>query len=306
MTDIINMEDLDLQELLKEKVRDASQQKLYFLKLSENFFKDKRIKLIKKIPGGYEYLALYMEMMTLSLRSGGFIVKEGYMDDFIYQLSIDLDGYSKETIASGLVLFLRFNLIETDKRTYCEMLQVEELTLSETKAAQYKRDYRKKLKETEKKKATEKEIEENFEKLWKLYPKKRGKGQVGKRRKKEIYEDIGFEGFKKAIMRYISEITQNHTPEQYVQMGSTFFNSGCVDYLDENYEIPPSRGGLKALGLPQEVTEKTNRTDQILENIMSKDGVFSSEGLKPENFKAEKFSEIELNRIYAVYPELRK
>lgn len=289
-------------------MENQGKQKLYFLKLSKDFLQDERVRAIKLWAGGFEYFSLYIEMLVESLAQGGFIEKTGYMEDFVGDLTLKFPDYSRQTIMAGLVLFLRFGLISTDQETYCEMLQVPQMTVSETKWAQIKREQRAQLEDGEKKeekkekREEKKEIEENFERLWKLYPKKRGKGQVSKRAKKEIYE-MGFENFKKAMMRYISEITTKGTPEQYVQMGSTFFNSGYVDYIDENYEAPKA---LQALQAPQAITENTNRTDQLIENIMSRDGVFSAQGLQPQNFKAEKFSEIELSRIYAVYPELRK
>ena len=71
-----------------------------------------------------------------------------------------------------------------------------------------------------------------FERLWKLYPVKKGKGQVSDTKKMKLFK-IGFDEIARAIERY----------KQYVdsvdylsyQNGSTFFNSGYMDYLDENY-----------------------------------------------------------------------
>ena len=70
-----------------------------------------------------------------------------------------------------------------------------------------------------------------FERLWSKYPKKRGKGQVSDKAKKRIC-DIGEEHMLRAIERYKKE----NTDIKYMQNGSTFFTSGFIDYLDENYE----------------------------------------------------------------------
>lgn len=72
-----------------------------------------------------------------------------------------------------------------------------------------------------------------FESIWKLYPNKKGKASV-KAKQKEILFEIGFEVLSKCIDRYKS------TKEDWKawQHGSTFFNSGYVDYLDENYQDP--------------------------------------------------------------------
>lgn len=74
-----------------------------------------------------------------------------------------------------------------------------------------------------------------FERLWKAYPNKRGKGQVSDAKKKKIAE-IGEEEMQRAMARYIEELEQQTWKK--TQNGSTFFNSGYIDYLDENYEKP--------------------------------------------------------------------
>ena len=71
-----------------------------------------------------------------------------------------------------------------------------------------------------------------FEELWKLYPRKKGKGQISDAKKRKI-EEVGKEQMIRAIERYKRYVaTQKDLSYQY---GSTFFNSGYIDYLDENY-----------------------------------------------------------------------
>ena len=72
-----------------------------------------------------------------------------------------------------------------------------------------------------------------FERLWKLYPCKRGKAQVSKANKMHLL-DIGFDELQRAIDRYKADL-DNETWRK-PQNGSTFFNSGYVDYLDANYD----------------------------------------------------------------------
>lgn len=79
--------------------------------------------------------------------------------------------------------------------------------------------------------------DDNFERLWKLYPKKKGKGQVSRTQKKKLYR-IGFEVLSTCIERYSKEFTEGGKDMQYMMYGSTFFNSGYIDYLDENYLSP--------------------------------------------------------------------
>ena len=72
-----------------------------------------------------------------------------------------------------------------------------------------------------------------FERLWKLYPNKKGKGQVSDTQKKRLLA-IGETTLVKAVERYSLEL-QKDADWRKAQNGSTFFNSGYVDYLDENY-----------------------------------------------------------------------
>ena len=72
-----------------------------------------------------------------------------------------------------------------------------------------------------------------FERLWKLYPNKKGKGQVSDTQKKRLLA-IGEDRLVKAVDRYSLEL-QKDADWRKAQYGSTFFNSGYVDYLDENY-----------------------------------------------------------------------
>lgn len=86
------------------------------------------------------------------------------------------------------------------------------------------------------------DVEDLFERVWKLYPSKRGKGQVSLSKKKKLYS-YGYEQIKRCVERYVKEIKEQGK-EDYYQNGSTFFNSGYVDFLDENYcERPKSSGG---------------------------------------------------------------
>lgn len=71
-----------------------------------------------------------------------------------------------------------------------------------------------------------------FEELWKLYPVKKGKGRISDTQKTKLFM-IGFDEMSRAIERY-KQYVESVDYLQY-QNGSTFFNSGYVDYLDANY-----------------------------------------------------------------------
>lgn len=75
-----------------------------------------------------------------------------------------------------------------------------------------------------------KAIAEFFEKIWSFYPVKKGKASVSDKQKRVLY-DIGYEELKRCFDRYVAS---KESWKAY-QQGSTFFNSGYVDYLDKNY-----------------------------------------------------------------------
>lgn len=83
-------------------------------------------------------------------------------------------------------------------------------------------------------------IKDEFECLWKLYPKKQGKdkayGYYLKARKSgTTYEEV--EG---GIIAYANHIKATDTPMQYVKMGSTFFSQKA--WQDEYNDRPKSSG----------------------------------------------------------------
>lgn len=114
---------------------------------------------------------------------------------------------------------------------YIDCGQVAETTTEENKIVENGTKMEQTVEQTDKK-----TINECFERLWKQYPNKRGKGQVSDTKKKTLYE-IGEEKIERALKRYLDDLSKDSSWRK-PQNGSTFFNSGYVDYLDENYEKP--------------------------------------------------------------------
>lgn len=77
-----------------------------------------------------------------------------------------------------------------------------------------------------------KEANALFEQLWSLYPLKKGKASVSDTQKLKLL-DIGYEELERAVSRYVKYV--DSVDYLHYKNGSTFFNSGYVDYLDENY-----------------------------------------------------------------------
>lgn len=74
-----------------------------------------------------------------------------------------------------------------------------------------------------------------YDSIWKMYPRKEGKGAVSKTQKQKL-QKIGYEQLKRCVDRYMAKLEKDGTDKKFIMHGSTFFNSGYVDYLDENYD----------------------------------------------------------------------
>lgn len=88
----------------------------------------------------------------------------------------------------------------------------------------------------------EKELEENFELIWKEYPRKDGKARAfegykqwlrGKKIGKKRIKLDNYEMWE-ATKRYAKLVEKEKREEKYIKMGSTFFTSTILDYIEEN------------------------------------------------------------------------
>jgi len=103
-----------------------------------------------------------------------------------------------------------------------------------------------------------KDIEGFFDSVWVTYPKKEGKGQVSRTQKEKLYK-IGYDKIKKCVTSYTK--AKAGTEKKFLQNGSTFFNSGYVDYLEEGptQEVPALKP-VKIIKREEYEYEHTQRT----------------------------------------------
>lgn len=101
------------------------------------------------------------------------------------------------------------------------------------------------------KKQIEREAEEMFERLWSRYPRKKGKGNVSKSQKVKLYK-LGEHSVSLALDRFIAEM-RDQDP-QYIPYGSSWFKSGYVDYIGDEY-TPPDASKQKGKGYRYKSTE---------------------------------------------------
>ena len=97
-------------------------------------------------------------------------------------------------------------------------------------------------------------LDDFFESIWKLYPIKKGKGSVSKTKKK-VLQRIGYDEIKRCVERFVKDMKSEERDKKYWMHGSTFFNSGYVDYLDENY-IPQKAAKSNDRAMLEETEEE--------------------------------------------------
>lgn len=118
----------------------------YWLKLYDDFFSSLRIKKLRNLAGGDTYLAIYLKMQLLAMKSDGILKWSGLEDDFTSELALELDE-EPENIKVTLAYLLSCGLAETDDSiNYFFPFAVSNVG-SESTVAQRVRDYRKKAKE---------------------------------------------------------------------------------------------------------------------------------------------------------------
>lgn len=248
----------------------AEQARRYFwLKLQATYFNQLEQKKMRRQEHGKDMQIVYLRMMLLSIDKGGYIYYQGVYDSLEEELAEEFDepvDVVKETLE-----YLKENgMISINEKSDCFIPESLKLIGSECYSAERVRRFRKNQKtlqcntdvtmgngcvmprneekeiELEKEidnkntnsasdnapKASRQEVNDFFESVWKLYPNKKGKGQVSDSKKKALY-NIGFEEISRAIGRYKEGLEAEEWRKP--QNGSTFFNSGYIDYLDENY-----------------------------------------------------------------------
>ena len=223
----------------------------YWLKLQQDFFSSKRIKKMRKLPGGDTLTIIYLKMQLLALKTDGVLSYTGLEQTFAEELALDLDE-DAESVQLALAYMSSTGLIETSDNISFLLPYVVEITGSEGSSAKRMRDLRERQKaslcdngvteqlqigygEKEIEKEIEKDIytpsfqtpiEELFLKFWKAYPKKVGKQDALKAFKK-------IKPSKELVSKMVSVIEEAKNTEQwtknngqYIPNPSTWLNQG--------------------------------------------------------------------------------
>jgi len=78
-------------------------------------------------------------------------------------------------------------------------------------------------------------LEEEFDTVWDLYPKKKDKTRAFKAFSKARIEGVPLEKIREGVQKYVQEIENTGIAHQYIKYGSTWFNNRCwEDEYDTN------------------------------------------------------------------------
>ncbi len=113
----------------------------YWLKLKDDFFRQKEIKQLRKIAGGEVFIIIYLKMLLRSLRDDGKLYYEGIEENFPAELALDIDEDEENVKMTVAYLQAKGILVQCNTDEY-ELLTAGEMTGSEGYSAERMRRLR--------------------------------------------------------------------------------------------------------------------------------------------------------------------
>lgn len=144
-----------------------------------------------------------------------------------------------------------------------------------------------------------KQLEEDFEKLWKLYPRKEGKKKAFEAYKRAIKKGTTNKDIQTGIVNYLTQIRVQRTNKQYIKQGSTWFNGEC---WNDEYNVGQERSPVNPKTVPSSAPAERTVADLEREQRESRRDAF------PMQYKnhPEWFNEETIKNILEEFPELRE
>lgn len=247
----------------------SDNKKYYYLKLKENFFESDSMILLESMKDGYLYSNILMKLYLRSLKDNGRLMLNGTIP-YNSQMLASVTRHQVGTLEKALDIFKELGLIEILDSGAIYMMDIQNFIGRSSTEADRQRKYYNRI-ESEKsckeeckksyKNSTpeleiekEKEIdinnnicspepderESNFEKIYAIYPKKRGRTKAfanycswlkgrsvnGKRRKltnREMYL---------AVHAYVEQQKEHETELEYYKNFDTLMGSQLLDYVE--------------------------------------------------------------------------
>lgn len=117
----------------------------YWLKLPEDWFRQKSIKKLRRIAGGDTYTIIYLKMLLIAMKQDGKLYYEGVEDNFHEELAMEIDE-DPENVRITLAFLLSQHLIEPSPNDEYLLPESIKMTGSESSSAERVRKFRDKQK----------------------------------------------------------------------------------------------------------------------------------------------------------------
>lgn len=126
---------------------------------------------------------------------------------------------------------------------------------------------------------SEKQLEEDFSKLWKLYPRKEGKKKAYEAYKRAIKQGVTNKEIQAGIVNYLKQIKIQGTDKKYIKQGSTWFNGNCWDdeYSVGSNNSPVNKKQSTAYAADD---ERKDRAEGFMRNLKEHPEWFTQDHIK--------------------------
>ena len=204
--------------------------KTYFwLKIQDEFFRQKEIKILRNMEKGAVYMIIYQKMLLYSLKNESKLFFDNLQDTFEEELALLLDE-KVEDVKATVDFLERANLMECVSSDEFLLLQVNELTGRESETAKRVRKHR----ETKKEEDLYKEDEGSTEKVEGPTKEKEGFSEkvegATKKEEKSTEKDKGTVKEDKVIANKVNVITNDD--KDTLKGDETFCNKNVTPYID--------------------------------------------------------------------------
>ena len=115
--------------------------KYFWLKLKDDFFDEKYIKALRRLPQGDSLVIVYLKMQLKSLKTEGIIKYEQILPDAISELAMVLDE-DEHVVRLAVEAMIKFGIVERWENQTFYMVAMQQLIGSETASAARVRKHR--------------------------------------------------------------------------------------------------------------------------------------------------------------------
>ncbi|MGL5723325.1 phage replisome organizer N-terminal domain-containing protein [Cetobacterium sp.] len=123
----------------------ASAKKYFWLKLKEDFFRQKEVKKLRRIAGGDTFTIIYLKLQLLSMKTDGLLEYTGLEDNFAEELALEIDE-DTDNVAVTLNFLTKCGLVEVIDDKEILLTKVPESIGKESESAERVRNHREKKK----------------------------------------------------------------------------------------------------------------------------------------------------------------